>query len=273
MFNIANSFIDERCGTPYGPHIPLGVGHGVGGLGQLIQTTARELGYLLKHDFGFHCGGGGVHFGPPAGCHEPPPCHGRDDWTVSNPGQGKATIDLGDDYELKLDENNSEMDLVNKHTGECTKVWGDPHMILNSGGSTEQCNFKGPLTLHLADGTDINIQTTPWNNDPSKTLASTITITKGERSIVVTGLDQNQTGDLKITQGDDGYWLDGAQPQGTQLYEGSNGQGWMDQNGGVVSQSDFDKPQTDHGGCGVNDLAKALLGIGVALIGLLSEQL
>lgn len=273
--------VDHGPHGHHGAHGPEGC-HGYGGnpFARLVEVTTRELGYLLRSSLGFLCSPG-IGFLPPYGSNQSPPpnldggwCHGgdNDQWTVSNPGQGKATIDLGDDYELQLDENRSEMKLVNKETGETTDVWGDPHINMTTGGQGKQFDFKGPVTLHLKDGTEINIQTVPYKNNPNVTLSSTVTITRGDRAITVTGLDQNQTGDLKISQSEGGRWLQATEQKGTNLYEGQSGQGWLDNEGQAVTQGDFDKPQPqwpgEDGGCREHDLGQALATLGICLVGL-----
>jgi hypothetical protein len=42
----------------------------------------------------------------------------NEEWTVTQPCDGKATFDLGDKYELVLDENKSQIIIRNKETGE-----------------------------------------------------------------------------------------------------------------------------------------------------------
>jgi hypothetical protein len=182
---------------------------------------------------------------------------------VSNPDHGQANIDLGDDYQLCLNENNSEMKLINKHTGECSDIWGDPHFDFKSGGADQHREFWGPVTLHLQNGTQITINTTPWKGNPNATLSTQLTITQGNRAIVVTGLDQNTTGDLSITQSNNGRCLDATTPHGMDLYEGHCGSGWLDSCGNVVSQAEFDAAKN----APVNNLSPAFQAMGLLLVG------
>jgi hypothetical protein len=144
-------------------------------------------------------------------------------WTVQQNG-GQAHIDLGN-YTLDLDESNSQFVLTNKATGEQTKVWGDPHMVVDGKAVGD---FYGTTTLNLDDGTKITINTTPYNAGNGMTLSSGLTITQGDRAIVVGGLDQNTLGDLKISQSKIGGQLfDAIQPDGAEIYENPEDSGWL----------------------------------------------
>ena len=248
-------------------------------LQQLARLTTELLGYAL-HNMSFRCSPGvrfmppfqmphhrpfDPHCGgrPPWSCPMPPAypvgpepfdpcpiddgcgCDPSEDWTVSNPGNGQATIDLGDDYEICLNQSKSEMKLVNKLTGQSTDIEGDPHMIFKAGGQNQSLEFWRPVTLHLQDGTQITVNTTPQNGN-GPTYASQLVITRGNRAIVVDGLNQNAGGcgssdrhGLSITQSDDGRCLRAITPDGLDLYEGSCGSGWLDSNGQEVSQAEL----------------------------------
>ena len=245
----------------------------------MVRLSTEMLGYALLHNMGFRCSPGvrfmppfhmphhppfDPHCGgrPPWPCPEPPInpwdpdpidcrwpfddgrcCDPSEDWTVSNPGNGQATIDLGDDYEIVLNQSRSEMKLVNKCTGQSTDIEGDPHMIFQSGGQNQSLEFWRPVTLHLRDGTQITVNTTPQRGN-GPTYASQLVITRGNRAIVVDGLNQNSPlsagHSLSITQSDDGRCLRAITPDGLDLYEGCGGSGWFDSNGQEVSQAELD---------------------------------
>lgn len=147
------------------------------------------------------------------------------DWTVDKPGNGTATIDLGN-YTLELNERNSEIWITNKETGERSRIWGDPHFDTDGDGDTD-LDFWGTISLNLEDGTRITINTTPWNGNPEMTLSSQLVITNGDQAIVVDGLDQNVVGDLDIRQSDNGRMLDGIYGDGLEVYENPDGEGWL----------------------------------------------
>ncbi len=151
------------------------------------------------------------------------------EWTASNNGQGQAQIDLGN-YTIDINEHNSEFILTNKETGERSRIWGDPHFDMDGNGSTD-VDFWGTMTMNLEDGTTITINTTPYDANPSMTLTGQLVITKGDQAMVVNGVDQNQIGDLSITQSDNGRLLDALYGNGLNIYENADGKGWLVQDG------------------------------------------
>jgi len=172
----------------------------------------------------------------------PVPAPAQSEWTVSETGNGTATIDLGN-YTLDINEHNSEMVLTNKDTGERSRIWGDPHFDTNGDGRTD-VDFWGTISLNLEDGTKITINTTPYARNEAMTLSSKLTITNGDQAIVVDGIDQNSIGDMSITQSDDGRVLDTFTGDGMNLYENSQGDGWMVRDGlwmREVTQADMNK--------------------------------
>lgn len=169
---------------------------------------------------------------PDRNCWEPCPCPTQppaDDWEIQQTGQGKASIDLGN-YTLDLNERSSEMILTNKETGESSRIWGDPHFDMDNDGKTD-VDFWGTISLNLADGTKITIDTTPWKGNEDMTLASKLTITNGDRAIVVDGLDQNKIGDMSIKQSDQGRLLDALNGDGLDVYENTMGEGFLVKDG------------------------------------------
>ncbi|HEY0179082.1 MAG TPA: DUF1521 domain-containing protein [Dokdonella sp.] len=154
-------------------------------------------------------------------------------WTVQQDG-GKAHIDLGN-YTLDLDEGNSQFILTNKQTGEQTKVWGDPHMVVDGQAVGD---FYGTTTLNLEDGTKITIHTTPYDAGNGMTLSSELVITQGDKAMVVQGLDQNTLGDLKIGQvASGGQFVDAVNDDGAEIYENPEGSGWLYLNSGGFLQT------------------------------------
>lgn len=150
------------------------------------------------------------------------------EWNASAVAGGKATIDLGSKYQLKLNENRSEMILVNKETGHETRVWGDPHLDFDNNGQTaDDAMFKGTMTFKLPDDTKITINTQPANNRPGQTFADKLTITKGDDAFVVNGLSQNQRGDLTVEHRKDGKALEAATDDGYVMTERADGQGFI----------------------------------------------
>ncbi|NZA01391.1 DUF1521 domain-containing protein [Ottowia beijingensis] len=161
-------------------------------------------------------------------------------WTVNNPGNGKADIDLGN-YKLQLDEKNSQIKIVNKNNGEVTNIWGDPHIDWNKDGKTD-ANFWGTTTFQLEDGTKITIDTEPFKNNPNECVSSEVTVTRGDHALKITGLSQNKLGDLQVEYADrGGQALDWATQDGFVVRENPNGEGWLNADTGkLAGQKDFD---------------------------------
>ena len=186
-------------------------------------------------------------------CKPPPPrpgCGGPKEqptqWTVKNPGNGKADVDLGN-YTLQMDEKSSQIKIINKANGEVTNIWGDPHVDWNKDGKTD-VNFWGKTTFQLEDGTKITIDTEKAKNNPGEYLANEVTVTKGDNAMKITGLSQNELGDLKIETSDrGGQLLDWATTDGFTVKENANGEGWINPDTGkTVTQKEMDitKPGT-----------------------------
>lgn len=151
-------------------------------------------------------------------------------WTVNQSGD-QAHIDLGN-YTLDLNKADSSFVLTNKATGETTRIWGDPHFEING----QQIGmFKGPMTLNLDDGTKITIYPKSSTDGKNVSYTNQLVITRGDRALGVTGLDQ-QTGDpLNIAQTPvGGRLIDLLAPDGTEVYENAGGQGassWLELQG------------------------------------------
>jgi hypothetical protein len=159
-------------------------------------------------------------------------------WQIFNKGDGTATIKLDGPYELRLNEKNSEIKIVNSKTGEVTWIHGDPHVDYNKDGKTD-FDFWGTTTFKLEDGTKISINTEPWKGNKDMYVANNIVVTKGEQSLVIDGLSQNKHGDLKIHQGLNGRQLDRMTPDGNlTLRENPNGAGWLNEKDQMVTQAD-----------------------------------
>lgn len=169
-------------------------------------------------------------------------------WTSTPTGDGRMQIDLGN-YTLDLNEHNSEMVLTNKQTGESSKIWGDPHFDTDNDGQTD-VDFWGTMTLNLEDGTRITINTTPFDANKEMTLSSQLIIVKGDQAMVVKGLDQNQIGDMTVTQSQNGRLLDTAYGKGLNVYENANGKGWQVRDGlwmRDLTQADADSTKAKPG--------------------------
>ena len=174
-------------------------------------------------------------------------CHGHHDcpptvepkatWTAQMTGQNTANIDLGDGYQLNIDERSSQMNIINTATGQTTRIWGDPHVDVDG---QHKFDFFGTTTFQLANGTKITIKTEPWQGNSNAYVASQVVITKGQNAIVVDGISQNKLGDLSVSMSNDGYAIDAATRDGFTVRESLDTHGWTTENGHQVTQADAD---------------------------------
>ncbi len=160
------------------------------------------------------------------------------EWKVEQKEDGTGTIDIGT-HTINLNENKSEIVVINKETGEKSRIWGDPHFDTNGDGKTD-VDFWGTISLNLEGGTKITIQTTPYEKNNKETLSSRLVITNGDKAIEVNGLDQNKKGDLTIKTSEDGRYKDALVGDGLKLYENKKGQGWLIKDGFHMRQVNQD---------------------------------
>lgn len=149
---------------------------------------------------------------------------------ASNPSNASTQMVGGkvqfenDNYRITAGDDNS-VDIFNKNTGETYHVWGDPHVNIDGKHSFD---FWGTTTFQLDDGTKVTINTTPWNNDPSQTLSSKVTITNGDYGVQITGVDTNTKGDLAFEEAAGlGQLADWAVADGNTIHENPNGRGFL----------------------------------------------
>ena len=136
---------------------------------------------------------------------------------------GKVQFE-NDNYRITAGDDNS-VNIFNKNTGETYHVWGDPHVNIDGKHSFD---FWGTTTFKLDDGTKVTINTTPWNNDPSQTLSSKVTITNGDYGVQITGVDTNTKGDLAFEEAAGlGQLADWAVADGNTIHENPNGRGFL----------------------------------------------
>ena len=191
---------------------------------------------------------------------EPAPAPTPDkEWTVEQNGP-KATIDLGT-HRLEIDERRSEMWIINKETGDKSRIWGDPHFDMDGDGTTD-VDFWGTISLNLEGGTKITIQTTPWKGNEDMTVSSRLVITNGDKSIEVNGMDQNHIGDMTIEQTNNGRMMDVFTGDGLDVYENPNGEGWLIQDGmqmREITQTDMNATKHDGGDFSIQEALQAMM--------------
>ncbi len=169
---------------------------------------------------------------------------GTTEWSVSFPYEGRAVIELGSAYQVVVDEQvaleTSLIVIINRATGAVTRIWGDPKLDWNDDGEVDR-QFWGTTTYKLTDGTKITVNTEPSTVDPTETVPSRVTITNGDRGIVVTGLGPHLLGNLRVALTETGRATDFVTLDGLLLLESASGPGWIDSRSGeLVLQETFD---------------------------------
>lgn len=148
---------------------------------------------------------------------------------LSNPTHASTVKEGGlvkfenDNYRITAGDNN-EVNILDKHTGETTRIWGDPHVDVNG---KHAFDFWGTTTFSLKDGTKLTIETTPFNQNPQMTLASKLTITNGDYGVQISGVDTNKVGDLSFEEGKGwGKAIDAVVADGNTIYAKQKGGGF-----------------------------------------------
>ncbi|CAM2005059.1 DUF1521 domain-containing protein [Acanthopleuribacter pedis] len=141
-----------------------------------------------------------------------------------------------DGYQIELNESRSQWTLSKlddngeKIPGSETRIWGDPHVDEDNDGRTDW-DFKKDTTFVLEDGTKISVGTKQWGNS-DYTTSDTLTITKGDQAIQVTGLTQNDDTPLSISDvGLNGRQLDMDTTDGHYVYANASVNQWTDGSG------------------------------------------
>lgn len=158
-------------------------------------------------------------------------CGCRPPTTINNnPTNARTTMEGGkvmfenDTYKISANDDNNVI-IFNKKTGEEYNIWGDPHVNIDGKHSFD---FWGTTTFNLDDGTKVTIDTTPWNGDQNATVASKVTITNGDYGVQISGVDSNTRGDLKFNETTANGWLmDAMVKDGNSIYENPVGKGFV----------------------------------------------
>jgi hypothetical protein len=191
--------------------------------------------------------------------------------------QGGKAVFENDNFRITAHENNSSVTINNKKTGESYEISGDPHVFVDG---KHAFDFYGKTTFKLEDGTKVTIDTTPYNEDTSQTLSSKVTITNGDYGVRISGVDQNNLGDMKIDEAKGyGEVLDVLESDGNTLQENPTGNGFLavNKDGDIkpVDQKHIDQTDLKKGGAALVDKQKEAFNqlrdlISIAFQGLLS---
>lgn len=148
----------------------------------------------------------------------------------NNPTNARTSMQNGkvmfenDNYKISANDDNNVI-IHNKKTGEEYNIWGDPHVNIDGKHSFD---FWGTTTFNLDDGTKVTIDTTPWNGNQNATVASKVTISNGDYGVQISGVDSNIKGDLKFNETKANGWLmDAMVDDGNVIYENPVGKGFV----------------------------------------------
>ena len=134
-----------------------------------------------------------------------------------NCGCGQLSVDSSNNtvntgrYTIKASTDNAgTLTVTDNCTGKSFKVWGDPHIQTDNGGTAD---FQhAPATFKLPDGTEITVNPT---DNPGVNTIKNVTITKGNDAATITGF---QGGHLQTQHlPGEGRFLDATTPDGTVL--------------------------------------------------------
>ncbi|MFC3716886.1 DUF1521 domain-containing protein [Luteimonas soli] len=155
-------------------------------------------------------------------------CVGRGEGpSTSRTSDGKVQFE-NDNYRITADDNN-EVTIFNKQTGENYRIWGDPHVEIDG---KHAFDFWGNTTFVLDDGTRVSIATTPWDKgNNGATVASQVVIVDGggQYATHIQGVDSNTTGDLGFYDIEVGEAakLEVTVTEGNVIEENENGRGFV----------------------------------------------
>ncbi|UIJ46505.1 DUF1521 domain-containing protein [Sphingomonas cannabina] len=149
---------------------------------------------------------------------------------------GGILFDLSDGYSLSIDESQSAVFVLNAATGESLLVWGAGNIALDG---ADAARFWGTTTVELANGTKITLETQADTTIADLYRLDKLTVTQGERAMVITGISEETLGDLKVDQGLDGETIDDQTRDGLVIARDSDG--WSDELGNAVTQAILDQ--------------------------------
>ncbi len=142
-------------------------------------------------------------------------------WSVDKDAK---TIKL-DGYEIVMEDTHQAWKIYklddngNRISDEYSRVWGDPHVDEADG---DKWDFSETVSFMLDDGTKITVGTKDLGH--SIKVSDTLTITKGDQAIVVTGIADNNVEISDVTL--DGRDLDYNTNDGYYAYEGDSVADW-----------------------------------------------
>jgi Domain of Unknown Function (DUF1521) len=123
---------------------------------------------------------------------------------ITSQAEGRVVFDLDDGYSLAVDESRSAVTVANAGK-ETVQIWGEAQMALD--GKTLG-HFAGTTSLVLGNGTKITMETLSEAKSADIYYLDRLTVTQGERAVVVSGVSQVMGGDLTVKQSQLGHFVD-----------------------------------------------------------------
>jgi hypothetical protein len=140
---------------------------------------------------------------------------GSGGFSLGTLSSGRASIDLSGGYWLWLNEYRSEVMIENRGAAMETTIWGAGQVAVNG---HEAGQFFGTTSFELANGAKITIET---GHDivQQEYYLDRLTVTREDRAVIITGVNDDVIGDLHLAQSNDGIRIDDHTRDGFVLVE------------------------------------------------------
>lgn len=171
-----------------------------------------------------------LHVAPAAGL---PAISGPPAFEVTAIAVGSVMFDLSGGYSLSIDELQSAIFVANAATGETMRIWGAAQIALDG---ADAARFWGTTSVELGNGTKITLETAADAAVADLFRLDKLTVTQGERAMVITGVAETTLGDLAVAQSFDGEAIDAATRDGLTIVTDLTGR-WSDEYGNAVTQA------------------------------------
>ena len=165
---------------------------------------------------------------------------------------GNDTVNTGRYTITSTNQNGGTTTIKDNQTGVTDTIWGDPHLTSSTGQAGEFQN--GPMTIQLADGTDVEIVPTAKNSSGVATTSQVI-VTKGQGAVILTGQQSSSGVTSSGVLDGGGSVMQNNFPADTVLTQGNNGTLYQTNQCGQATTAIGDNPSTD-----LDNLGGALAG-------------
>lgn len=164
--------------------------------------------------------------------YDKPRVSGLSGFTITGQSIGGIAFDLTDGYSMSVDERESAVFVAHTGTKESIRIWGAAEIQLDG---AKAARFWGTTSVILGNGAKITLQTIPDAKATDIFRLDTLTVTKDERAMIITGVSSDIGGDLAVVQSNDGYNVDEDTRDGL-VIERNSLTGWADEYGVAVTQ-------------------------------------